>query len=164
MPRGETGGSPTTHGEPGSPILRLVDVCEVLRGAAGPIMAGRPVVFAYLFGSHARGDARRDSDVDVAAYLSDDVDPRDYLRLGLDIAGHLAVRSGVGPIDGVVVLNEAPLRLIGRILADRCVIYSRDDAARVRYEVRMRAQALDFEPRARALDRQLLARMAAGDR
>jgi hypothetical protein len=60
------------------------------------------------------------------------------------------------------VLNDAPLRLIGRILADRQVLYSRDEPARVRYEVQMRARSMDFEPRARELDRQLLARMAAG--
>lgn len=136
---------------------------QVLRTAAEPLMSGYPVEFAYLFGSHARGDARTGSDVDVAAYLSDDVPPDVYLRISLELAGELAHRSGVGPIDGVVVLNDAPLRLVGRILADRAVIYSRDEPARVRYEVHMRASALDFEPRARALDRALLARMAAGD-
>jgi predicted nucleotidyltransferase len=140
-----------------------MDVVEALRGAAGEVFADQPVVFAYLFGSHARGTARPNSDIDVAVHVDDGVADATYLELSLTLAGKLASRAGVGPIDGVVVLNGAPLRLVGRVLSERRVIYSRDEGARVCYEVRMRALALDFEPRASALDRQLLARMAAGD-
>lgn len=60
------------------------------------------------------------------------------------------------------MLNEAPLRLVGRVLADRRVIFSADEGVRVHYEVQMRARALHFEPRAAALDRQLLARIGGG--
>ena len=141
-----------------------MDVFEALRDVAGDVFVDRPVTFAYLFGSHARGEARSDSDIDIAVHLDRSAKPEDFLSLGLRLAGELAYRARVGPIDGVVVLNDAPLRLVGRVLADRLVIYSRDDVARVRFEVQMRARALDFEPRAAALDRQLLRRMAAGDR
>lgn len=140
-----------------------MDVFEALCDAAGDVFADRPVTFAYLFGSHARGAARPDSDVDVAVHVDETVKPEDLLGLSLELAGELAYRAQVGPVDGVVVLNDAPLRLVGRVLADRRVIYSRDDVARVRFEVQMRARALDFEPRAAALDRRLLRRMAAGD-
>lgn len=137
-----------------------MNAAERLRAVAGDLLADRPVVFAYLFGSHARGQARVDSDVDVAMYLSREVDDSRYLSLSLEIGGQLAYRSGIGPIDGVVVLNNAPLRLIGRVLRDAQVIYCRDDVARIRYEVEMRARAFDFELHAAELDRELLARMA----
>jgi hypothetical protein len=137
-----------------------MNVVERLRMVATEVLADQPVEFAYLFGSHAREQARADSDVDVAVFLSHDVDGSRYLSLSLDIAGQLAYRSGVGPIDGVVVLNDAPLRLVGRVLRDAQVIYCRDDVARVRYEVEMRARAFDFELHAAELDRELLARMA----
>lgn len=143
-------------------MLRCMDVARQLRTAAAEVLASRPVEFAYLFGSHARGQARTGSDVDVAVHLAAHVDPTNYLRLSLEIAGRLAQRSGVGPIDGVVVLNDAPLRLVGRVLRDGLVIYCRDDVARVRFEVRMRARAFDFELHAAELDRLLLARMAEG--
>ena len=42
------------------------------------------------------------------------------------------------------------------------MIYSRDDVARVRFEVQMRARAFDFELHAAERDRLLLARMAEG--
>lgn len=137
-----------------------MDVAEQLRTAAAQVLAAHPVEFAYLFGSHAREQARPDSDVDVAVHLSIGVDATRYLHLSLDIAGQLAFRAGVGPIDGVVVLNDAPLRLVGRVLRDARVIYCRDATARVRYEVEMRARAFDFELHAVELDRQWLARVA----
>lgn len=65
------------------------DVFEALRAAAGEVFADQPVTFAYLFGSHARGDARADSDVDVAVRLSDATAPAAYLDLGLRLAGSL---------------------------------------------------------------------------
>jgi hypothetical protein len=52
------------------------------------------------------------------------------------------------------------LRLVGRVLRDARVIYSRDDVARVRFEVEMRARAFDFELHAAELDRLLVAHMA----
>lgn len=97
--------------------------------------------------------------IDIAVQLDDTVKPEDFLSLNLE----LAYRAGVGPIDGVVVFNDAPLRLVGRVLADRRVIYSRDDVARVRFEVQMRARALDFEPHAAAFDRSCCAIWTAGD-
>jgi uncharacterized protein len=144
----------------GRPYAAGMNVAERLRAVAGELLDDFPVEFAYLFGSHARGQAHADSDVDVAVHLSRDVDDGRYLSLSLDIAGQLAYRSGVGPIDGVVVLNDAPLRLVGRVLRDAQVIYCRDEVARVRYEVEMRARAFDFELHAAELDRLLLARMA----
>ncbi len=138
-----------------------MDVIARLRAAAAEVLADQPVEFAYLFGSHARGQAHKDSDVDVAVHFREEV-PRDrYLELSTRLSGLLAHESQVGPINGIVVLNEAPLRLVGRILRDRVIIYSSDEPARVAYEVRMSKQAMDFEIHAAPLDRALLAAMAS---
>lgn len=141
-----------------------MDVIDRLTTAARRLLADQPVQFAYLFGSQARGDARSDSDIDVAVRFGDEVDPADRFALATELAGRLAVDAGVGPINGVVVLNDAPLRLAGRILQDRVVLYSADEAARVAYEVRTRALALDFELHAAPMDRALLGAMGREDR
>lgn len=140
-----------------------MDVIARLQAAAAEVLADQPVQFAYLFGSHARGQARDDSDVDVALHLARDVAPERYLALSTALSGQLAHRAQAGPINGIVVLNEAPLRLVGRILRDRVVIFSSDEPARVAYEVRMSKQAMDFEIHAAPLDRALLAAMASED-
>jgi predicted nucleotidyltransferase len=138
-----------------------MDLRTRLRCAAAAEFSGAGVQFAYLFGSHARGQAREGSDVDVAVHFIEDVPPEQYLERATMLSGRLARRAGVGPIDGLVVLNEAPLRLVGRVLRDRVVLLGQDDPARVDFEMRMGKQAMDFEVRAAALDRALLATMAA---
>lgn len=95
--------------------------------------------------------------MDVVARLraaADDV-------LSTRLSGLLAHRASAGPINGIVVLNEAPLRLAGRILRDKVIIYSSDEPARVAYEVRTGKLAMDFEIHAAPLDRALPAAMAA---
>ncbi|HXF71372.1 MAG TPA: nucleotidyltransferase domain-containing protein [Actinomycetota bacterium] len=134
---------------------------ERLRRAAPAAFEDSGVVFAYLFGSRATGRARPDSDVDVAVYL--DRAPADPLAEALALAGRLEEASGVGGIE-VVVMNDAPLPLVGRILRERIVLYCRDEPARVAFESRAFREFLDFDLHARELDRELLRRHAEGRR
>lgn len=64
----------------------------------------------------------------------------------------------------LVLLDQAPLPLVGRALQSRIVIYSRDEPARVRFESRRLREFLDFQIKAEPLDRLLLAQIAAGRR
>ena len=147
-----------------APEMDSVETADLLRRSAPDAFAGTPVVFAFLFGSHATGRARADSDVDVAAYLDEArADPSDALPLSLELAGRLAGQSGLPGIE-VVILNDAPLGLLGSILRERVVVYSADEAARVRFESTMRSVTMDFEIHSRRLDRELLARTAEGRR
>jgi hypothetical protein len=75
----------------------------------------------------------------------------------------LATRSSVGGIE-VTVLNDAPIRFLGRVLRSRIVLYSRDEPARVAFESRVGRMADDVEVWAAPLDRELLAAIAAGRR
>lgn len=80
--------------------------------------------FAFVFGSRARGDERRDSDLDVAAWFGDPVPS----------AFEVPVPAGVD----LVVLNTAPLELSGRIAMDGVVVLDDDPPARVRWLARTR--------------------------
>lgn len=60
----------------------------------------------------------------------------------------------------VVLLDDAPLPLRGRVIHDRRVICSRDEPLRVAYESRTAREFTDFQIHAAALDRELLARHA----
>ena len=97
----------------------------------------------------------------VAVYL--DRAPADPLAEALALAGRLEEASGVGGIE-VVVMNGAPLPLLGRILRERIVLYSRDEPARVAFESRAFREFLDFDLHARELDRELVRRHAEGRR
>jgi predicted nucleotidyltransferase len=119
-------------------------VYERLKDAAPRAFEGTPVFFAYLFGSAATGRHHPASDVDVAVYLDSLRSPQDALDSSLDLANRLSRESRVGHID-LLVLNEAPLTVLGRVIKERKVLYSRDEPARVRFESRTLTEFFDFE-------------------
>ena len=105
------------------------------------------VRLAWLFGSRARGTARRDSDVDVAV-LVDDVCADgsgalkdSYFRV-IGVLGR-AVRSDL--ID-VVILNHAPPLLRHRVVRDGVLLYACSDTERARFVRRTFRVYLDMEP------------------
>jgi hypothetical protein len=134
-----------------------------LRVAAKRAFKDSSVVFAYLFGSTATGRARPGSDLDIAVHVDSTIASERYLDLSLELAGRLSTELGVGNVD-VLVLNEAPLPVLGRAIQQRVVIYSRDEPSRVRFESRAFREFFDFQIHARPLDEKLLRDMAEGRR
>lgn len=136
---------------------------DQLRVAARPAFASLPVLLAYLYGSRAAGRPRADSDIDVGVLLdpSEAIDAPD--RLASRCSDALAAASGLGQIE-TTVLNDAPIRFLGRVLRQRVVLFSRDEPARVEYESRIGRMADDVEVWAAVMDRELLAAIAQGRR
>lgn len=139
-------------------------VVDRLHEVVPEVLHVAPVLVAYLYGSYARDEARADSDVDIAVLLDrTEAHPEHDLDLVDRLAGRLERRVGA-PVDPFLVLDTAPLRLVGRVLRDGVVLYSRDEPRRVAFETRMGPQALDYELKAAALDRRLLQDFASGRR
>jgi hypothetical protein len=136
---------------------------ERLRGSAPSAFEGEGVLFAYLFGSHAGGRPHARSDVDVAVYVDPSVLPADFLKVRLRLAQAIAKAARLRDVE-VIVLNEAPLPLAGRVIRNRRVLYSTDEPARVRYESRTFREFVDFDRHAREIDRALLRATAEGRR
>jgi predicted nucleotidyltransferase len=101
------------------------------------------VEFAYLFGSTVTGHRTPRSDVDLAIHLRGD---GDRYTAQLDVARAAAAHLGTDAID-VVVLNDAPIALAGRVLTSRRVVVDRDPFARHRYESRTARMFQDFRLR-----------------
>jgi predicted nucleotidyltransferase len=101
------------------------------------------IVAAWLFGSRARGDARDDSDVDVAILVADHrAGTLDSLHL--DVEGELERR--VGREVQLVVLDAAPPDLVHRVLRDGILLLDRNRSARIAFEVRSRNEYFDLLP------------------
>jgi uncharacterized protein len=101
------------------------------------------ITCAYLFGSQARGDAGDRSDVDIAILLTQAPLPTlEGLRFDIAATIENVVRR---PVD-LVVLNNAPVDLIHRVLRDGILILERDRAARIRFEVKARNEYFDLLP------------------
>lgn len=132
------------------------DTLEQLRDAASAAFIGTPVRSSYLFGSSVRanGDTAdiAPRDLDVAVHCGGE------LYDLLDLLGRLDPIEACArrPVD-LVVLDDAPLRLVVRVLRDRVLLYSRDEVARVLYEDVQGRVALDHALVTEPLDEALLA-------
>jgi uncharacterized protein len=126
------------------------------------IVARHPVAFSYLFGSVARGEDRPESDVDVAVHFEPGMDAATRFDRALRLGGELevALKRAVDVVD----LEEAPLRLAGRILTERVVVTGHQRVDRVRWETAIYRPYVDVEYHARQMDRLVLRAMAEGRR
>jgi predicted nucleotidyltransferase len=125
-------------------------------GTLGASLEENPGVrFAYIFGGAGRRELRPLSDIDVAVYLDDAVDP---IQTRLELIGVVTKHLGTDEVD-LVVLNRAPTALVGRILQSRRVIVEKDAFLRHRFESLALRKFLDF----RIFERRILdARFARG--
>lgn len=106
--------------------------------------ADEAVELAFLFGSHARGEAGALSDVDIALLLSSAVRRDEYLgyRLKYSVAIAEAIRDDRVEI---VILNTAPPALAHQVIRGR-VLYERTAEARVEFIVAVQRKYLDLKP------------------
>lgn len=107
------------------------------------LVAQPDVLAAYLFGSYATGKARPRSDVDVAVLLSQ-ADGFERFERRLRLTGE--VEDALGRRADVVVLNDAPPLLTHQVLREGRLIFERDRAARVEFEVRAGKIYADLQP------------------
>lgn len=103
--------------------------------ASVEVLRRRGARFAFLHGSHAAGAARPGSDVDVAAWFGVPEPPAVW-----DVAADLP--AGVD----LLVLDDAPLELAGRVAMHGVLLFDDDPAARVAWQADTRVMYLDEEP------------------
>jgi len=98
--------------------------------------------FAFLHGSAARGARPSGSDLDVAAWWPDRA-PASW---------EVSLPAGVD----LLVLNDAPLELAGRVALDGELLFDDDPPRRVEWQATLRKIYLDEEERQRRIDRDFL--------
>lgn len=101
------------------------------------------IVVAYVFGSVARGESRAESDVDVAVLFAE-TPPATLSGPALKLEGEL--EHALGKRVQLVVLNNAPVDLIHRVLRDGEIVFEADRSARIRFEVAARNEYFDMLP------------------
>jgi len=101
------------------------------------------VIFAYLFGGMVKDRPNLLSDVDLAVYLKD-IKKLNYLEM----FGKIATTLGTDEID-LVILNNAPLSLTGRILQGRKVLVDKKPFIRHLFESRILREFFDFSVKER---------------
>lgn len=120
------------------------------------------VIFAYLFGSVARGQAGPLSDVDVAVLARDGLDSPTLFELRIRLIDDLIHLLGTEAVD-VVIMNQAPLALNYRVFRDGVQLFCRDRQRRVLYQADIVSRYLDFKPFLDRYERAILDRARRGD-
>mgnify|MGYP001820159771 CR=1 FL=1 len=101
------------------------------------------VVCAYLFGSVARNEHGRNSDVDIAVLFDP---PPPATLLGPASALKSTLEEALSVDVDLVVLNQAGPDLIHRVLRDGVLVCERDSNKRVQFEVKARNDYFDLLP------------------
>jgi len=116
------------------------------------------VLFAYLYGSHAKGTAHPFSDVDIAIYTElNDLDAVYSLEMNLGLALDARLKHTIST--DVRSLTLLPIAVAGEAVTFGRLIYSVDEAARVDFEVHARKRYFDFRPVLQDYYRKALTRM-----
>lgn len=112
---------------------------DKLRRIEGALRERDEVVFAYLFGSIARGRYSGMSDVDIGVYLRPDLPQEEVFRIHVELASELSFRDL--RVD-LVILNEASLKLAFEVIKGKLLL-SRDECLRKEFVYRTIREYLD---------------------
>jgi hypothetical protein len=121
---------------------------DELRAETVAVLRAAGAAFALVYGSSARGTARADSDLDVAAWWQGSA-PQAF---------EVLVPAGVD----LLVLNAAPLELTGRVALEGVLLFDDDPPARVRWLATTRKIYADELPRLQRSHREFLTRAGRG--
>lgn len=117
-----------------SDILSRINLLEPL------LKSDSRIIFAYIFGGLATGKQRPLSDIDIAVYLDSCADKAEAK---LEIIGSLSDTLKTDEID-LVILNDAPISLVGRILKKKRLIADKQPFLRHRFESLALREFFDF--------------------
>lgn len=101
------------------------------------------IAAVYLFGSMARGTAHSDSDVDIGV-LFEVAPPKTLAGQPFGMAADLG--SLLGREVEIIVLNDAPVDLVHRVLRDGIIVSEPNKSKRIAFEVRSRNLYWDLKP------------------
>lgn len=108
------------------------------------------VKLAYLFGSVARGEAGKLSDVDMAVLLDDSLNKKERFDLQLKLISDMTAILKTDGVD-LVVMNDAPIALNYEIIKANHPVFVRDRGEKIDFEHGVLSSYLDrryYEKRA----------------
>jgi predicted nucleotidyltransferase len=118
------------------------------------------VLFAYLYGSYARGSIDFARDIDVAVYLRSS-DVKGYIKKEEELTIELVTKIHRDSID-LRILNVLPLLLQYNILKDGMPIFVRDDKERVDFETKVMNRFFELKPYVDEYQQMLSLKIKAG--
>lgn len=103
----------------------------------------KEILFAYLYGSVARGEARKSSDVDIGIFIDRNFNANAFYEI--EIAREIEKHTGLKNVE-VIILNKKPLRFLNQVLRYGKLIFSRNERERILFETKVTKKYIDFKP------------------
>ena len=122
---------------------------------ASGIFSKYPVMFAYLYGSYAAGIVHPHSDLDIGIYI-ENLQENMHLELELSLSLEFDNLLKTKAASEVRIINKLPLVILGDIVTEGVLIYSRDEILRVDFETSVRSSYFDFLPVIRRFNREYI--------
>jgi predicted nucleotidyltransferase len=109
------------------------------------------VVAAYLFGSHAEGRARPESDIDIAVLLADQTTNESFDDVVTQFDRRMELTREIerfiqGKELDLIVLNKAPTLLKQQVLTQGKLLFDHDSEKRIRFEIMTSKLYDDWKP------------------
>jgi hypothetical protein len=119
----------------------MIEKSDIIKKLEDYFTAKDEVILAYLFGSVAKGEFNRLSDVDVAVLLDENLTKQEMFDLELKIIDDIVGILKIDDID-LTIMNLAPLTLNNNIIKQGYILKS-DENKRVHFETYLMSRYLD---------------------
>ncbi len=103
---------------------------DIIKKAREILLQNKAIVFAYVFGSYVQKKIRKDSDIDLAIYLEDELGTYEYLELKM-----LLSEAFNREVD-LVILNKATPLLKYEIYKNNILLFSNDKIVENKYKIK----------------------------
>ena len=114
----------------------------------------------FLFGTRAKGRARKDSDFDVAVLVTEELASEERGGLIRRLAARLGREVSSERLD-IVILNDAPALLRHRVLRDGTLLFQSSPEERVRFSIQTIREYQDGFVRREAFTKRRIQRLKA---
>jgi predicted nucleotidyltransferase len=119
------------------------------------------IIFAYIYGSLARGQENKLSDIDIAIYIDQDKKPTSG-PFGYRSELITDIQDLVERDVDLVILNDISLSLAFNVIKDGKLLFSKSKNKRVEFHESVMRRYLDFIPMFRVQESYLKERLAEG--
>ncbi|MGO1470372.1 MAG: type VII toxin-antitoxin system MntA family adenylyltransferase antitoxin [Tissierella sp.] len=103
---------------------------DIVKVCSNILIKYENIIFAYIFGSYASDNIKKDSDIDIAIYLKNTIDTDAYINIKMELSDSLKRE-----VDLVILNNTTPL-LKYEIYKNHILIFTRDETVESKYKVK----------------------------
>ena len=105
------------------------------------------IMLIYLFGSYANNNQKKNSDIDIAVFVS----PKQYTKDAFDSTKEAySLATNIGLVfnrqTDVIILNSSSIEMSYQIITNARVLYDENIDCRLEYEARIIGMYFDFMP------------------